>query len=285
MILADQSKGIQHFSSLLELLLQNIEETFTREPAGGVDASANPNVLHNKKINAFEESDNKTMHDTEGWKSLETSMKIMQCIIEAIGNHLFAFQVERVIHIVSQGVNHINRFVREISYFVIKAIFEASKDIFQHEKPLEEKEGEQISTDEKELEAKNKNATKFVEFCEQLVPIVAQGLSDNWSQVRYASSQAVRCFYDIIKSRSDLREKYDPLLLPRMCLNRYYVAEGVKIFSNETWKNVFGDQGKHLVLRYAKEISSFYIAQSKADNHAVREAACHCISELCTKVA
>ena len=70
-----------------------------------------------------------------------------------------------------------------------------------------------------------------------------------------------------------------------MCLNRYYVAEGVKIYSQETWKIVFGDQGKETVAKYAKEVCQFYITQSTADNHAVREAACHCISELCTKVA
>ena len=29
----------------------------------------------------------------------------------------------------------------------------------------------------------------------------------------------------------------------------------------------------------------YYIQQGQADNHAVREAACHCISELCEKVA
>ena len=57
------------------MLLSNIEETFTREPEGGKDASSV--VVHDKKINAFEESNFKTMHDTEGWKSLETSMRIM----------------------------------------------------------------------------------------------------------------------------------------------------------------------------------------------------------------
>ena len=70
-----------------------------------------------------------------------------------------------------------------------------------------------------------------------------------------------------------------------MCLNRYYVAEGVKLYSQETWKIVFGDQGRQTVAKYAKEVSEFYISQSQADNHAVREASCHCISELCTKVA
>jgi hypothetical protein len=70
-----------------------------------------------------------------------------------------------------------------------------------------------------------------------------------------------------------------------MCLNRYYVAEGVRNYSLETWKNVVDDKGIELVLQNAKHISEFYISQCLADNHAVREAACHCISEICMKVA
>lgn len=69
-----------------------------------------------------------------------------------------------------------------------------------------------------------------------------------------------------------------------MCLNRYYVAEGVRRYSIETWKQVFGEQGKQVVVKYAASICQYYIKQSQADNHAVREAACHCIGELCTKV-
>lgn len=48
---------------------------------------------------------------------------------------------------------------------------------------------------------------------------------------------------------------------------------------------MFGEGGRQLVCTYASAICEYYILQSKADNHAVREAACHCISELCTKVA
>lgn len=44
-----------------------------------------------------------------------------------------------------------------------------------------------------------------------------------------------------------LREKYDEGLVPRMCLNRYYVAEGVRIYSQETWKICFGESGRELV--------------------------------------
>jgi len=66
---------------LKDLLLKNINETFEREPKGGSDAST--------KIIKPEENSGKTMHDTEGWKSLETSMRILQNIVEAIGNNLY----------------------------------------------------------------------------------------------------------------------------------------------------------------------------------------------------
>jgi hypothetical protein len=73
-------------------------------------------------------------------------------------------------------------------------------------------------------------------------------------------------------------------MVPCMCLNRYYVAEGVRVYSIETWRQVFGDKGKEIVCRYAEPICKYYIMQSEADNHAVREAACACIAEICTKV-
>ena len=88
---------------------------------------------------------------------------------------------------------------------------------------------------------------------------MARGLADNWSQVRYAASQALRSFYTIVKDVETLKGKYDALLLPRMCLNRYYVAEGVKIYSNETWRMVHGTNGKKMVCKYVKEVCNFYI--------------------------
>jgi len=69
------------------------------------------------------------MHDTEGWKSLETSMRTLQNIIEAIGVKLYDFDLNRILQCIIQGVDHINRFVREISYFVINAIFQTSAKI------------------------------------------------------------------------------------------------------------------------------------------------------------
>ena len=230
MISHHPEKGAQHFDKLKEMLLNDIEATFEREPEGGVDASADPSVvLKGKKlINAGDGG--KTQHDTEGWKSLETSMRILQNIIEAMGVSLYDFALDRILQCIIKGVDHINRFVREISYFVINAIFLTSAKI------MAEKSEEDQAAQEK--------VDKFLSFCDDLVPIVAKGLGDNWSQVRYAASQAVRAFYEIAKQDEALKERFGPLLVPRMCLNRYYVAEGVKIYSNETWRLVHGDQGR-----------------------------------------
>ena len=66
--------------------------------------------------------------------------------------------------------------------------------------------------------------------------------------------------------------------------HRYYVAEGVRLYSQESWRIVTDNRGVELVGQYIKNVVDFYISQSQAANHAVREAACSCIAELGTKV-
>ena len=73
------------------------------------------------------------MHDSEGWKSLETSMRNLQNLIEAIGTHLYAFDLNVILEVIERAIAHLNRFVREISYFVINAILETSIGIEQSE--------------------------------------------------------------------------------------------------------------------------------------------------------
>ena len=86
------------------------------------------------------------------------------------------------------------------------------------------------------------------------------------------------------------------------------MAEGVRLYCQETWKLVTEMKGVQLVEKYITHVShtmlhccsftsisklceihalqvvEFYISQSEAANHAVREAACACIAELGTKV-
>ena len=77
---------------------------------------------------------------------------------------------------------------------------------------------------------------RFKQFCDKLVPLVAQGLADNWSQVRYASSLCARSFYRAAGGDSEVLGQYNGQLVPKMCLNRYYVAEGVRVYNNDTWR-------------------------------------------------
>lgn len=69
------------------------------------------------------------MHDSEGWKSLETSMRNLQNLIEGIGTHVYSFDLQKILKVIGQAIAHLNRFVREIAYFVVNAIFVASAGV------------------------------------------------------------------------------------------------------------------------------------------------------------
>ncbi|XP_064381824.1 uncharacterized protein LOC135330778 [Halichondria panicea] len=63
----------------------------------------------------------------------------------------------------------------------------------------------------------------------------------------------------------------------------YYVADGVRLYSQETWRVVTQTRGVQLVEQHIDKVVDFYISQSQASNHAVREAACICTAELGTQ--
>ena len=99
------------------------------------------------------------------------------------------------------------------------------------------------------------------------------------------------------------------------------MAEGVRLYSQETWRLVMGEGGREAVAKCAPQVGAsghcmagrpaprgangpcflanaahqhllscvqvvaYYIEQSKANNHAVREAACACIAELMCKAS
>jgi hypothetical protein len=76
---------MQSFDKLKCMLLDNIESTFVRkeeqkEASGEIKVKPDPN-------------NGKTRQDAEGWKSLETSMRILQGIIEGIGTRLYSFDL------------------------------------------------------------------------------------------------------------------------------------------------------------------------------------------------
>lgn len=204
-------------------------------------------------------------HDTAGWKSLETWMKCLQSIIDGLGHNFNQFVDQDLLDLVFRALTHTNRFVRETGYYVCASLVACGLVMDGSDVPLLEED----------------NA--ILRYGHQFAKYLGKGMADNWSQVRLASSVATRKFLQSLPS-DEARQKFYPVLLPRMCLNRYYVAEGVRIYSQDTWKMVTASLGKKFVEAYIAEVVDYYIEATGADNHAVREAACACIAELGKKV-
>ncbi|XP_064405972.1 uncharacterized protein LOC135351009 [Halichondria panicea] len=193
-------------------------------------------------------------HDTAGWKALETYMLALKHAVRGCGPSFQPFITSELLELIFTTLEHTNRFVRETAFKLIAAIVKVP-DL-----------------------SPSTTATHWPMVAQAL----ASGLADNWSQVRMSASVATREF--LVHLPPEERQPHLPTLLPAMCLNRYYVAEGVRIYSQETWRVVTQTRGVQLVEQHIDKVVDFYISQSQAANHAVREAACICTAELGTKV-
>ena len=191
------------------------------------------------------------VHDTEGFRCLETSMKILQNVLGGNGPRFSPHKDSELIGIVQRSLHHTNRYVRETGYFVCKDLF-----AFATPENLEREVGPKLG------------------------PELAFGLDDNWSEVRFAASVALR---ELFMKGDAFKARHYEVLVPRMLLNRYYAAQGVKTFSLDTWRLVIGEQGRQLVAQYIDKIVEYYISQIDSDNFGVREAAIHCMGELATR--
>jgi hypothetical protein len=80
--------------------------------------------------------------------------------------------------------------------------------------------------------------------------------------VRLAASIAVRSLLAALPEASH-REQYYSALLPPMCLNRYFVAEGVKCYSQDTWELCMQGNGPTAVARHIEAIVAFYVATAE----------------------
>eukprot|EP00571_Detonula_confervacea_P013737 CAMPEP_0172298416 /NCGR_PEP_ID=MMETSP1058-20130122/1086_1 /TAXON_ID=83371 /ORGANISM="Detonula confervacea, Strain CCMP 353" /LENGTH=881 /DNA_ID=CAMNT_0013007691 /DNA_START=25 /DNA_END=2670 /DNA_ORIENTATION=- len=271
------------------------------------------------------------LDDTTGWRALETNLHALASYIDGcVGRagsdgYRGGSYIEEEIRLFKPSkedgdfdnwflsglqhccVVHVNRHVRAASAAVlgvlVKACMRSSRDASSHRNLL-------VETD---------SAFRLV-----LKETLRGTLEDNWSQVRMAGSVLGRRFVLALlkihsnnNSESEEDDEDDdeeltvfesaagdlvPMLLPRMCLNRFYLAQGVKLYSQETWKLVFGiahansEEGLHssgdqkggggmgAVARSAAPLCRFYSKMCDADNHAVREAACQGVAELAQKV-
>ncbi|KAG1695132.1 hypothetical protein DVH05_020774 [Phytophthora capsici] len=203
------------------------------------------------------------LDDVSGWKALESSLCALKYVIKGSGVSFlqekddgegeFLYLTPQILELVAtKSCFHINRHVRVVGLDTITVLSDIAPVGFldSHEK---------VST--------------------VLNKCIKRGMEDNWCQVRYAASISARTF--LMKLQEQGRAAYLPILLPRLCLNRYYIAERVQKYSQESWRMIVGTQGRELVAKYANEIVDYYVEMT---SHCVRESACQCIAELGTKV-
>ncbi|XP_039282268.1 uncharacterized protein LOC111049982 isoform X2 [Nilaparvata lugens] len=203
--------------------------------------------------------------ENSGWKNLETSLVCLQSMILGCGDNFYSFIDNDLVSLIFQTLIHNNRFVQETGFYLCSSLFRCASNRASEESECDSSESPVLT------------------FGRKISEHLALGLADNWSQVKLAASHATRYFLASLPN-DKIREVFYPELLPRICLNRYYIAEGVRIYSQETWRQVTGECGQELVERYMACFVQCYLEAAACDNQAVREAACSCIAELACKV-
>jgi len=293
-------QGTSVYASIQRFLLDSIEANFVREGFGtegteadqGYDSDVeradtrararpesptlpsprsssplplSPSSKANKKATSL-------MIESEGWRSLEGSMKALQHIMQGCGPPFSGFVTDELLNLVYRSSLHSSRFVREIGFQTCASIAQVC------------------------------DAQTLVGISSDFTPRLAAGLSDNWSAVRFAAAIATRAWVERAQSvgheaslpkdlvccctlsDNPIINAFLPSLIPSLCLNRYYVAEGVRLYSADTWRIAVADRGRDYVAALAPEVMTYYTQQSLAANYFVREAACHCMGELGSKI-
>lgn len=209
---------------------------------------------------AYSKSSAGALDDTTGWRSLETNWQALASYIAANGSDYFlqhSVDLELLQACEYSSIAHVNRHVRAAGIAVLEQWIKIAPAPVLQESDLRE----------------------------TTVKVLKDSLADNWSQVRMAASVLCRTFF-LQLQHYDIHnlDKVYAVLVPRMCLNRFYLAQGVKLYSHDTWKLVFPKGGVDIVANCAGAVCRYYIKMCDADNHVVREAACQAVAELATKL-
>lgn len=208
----------------------------------------------------------KMVHETEGWRGLETSLLALSKLFGECGTAVFAAVdnaseidgYDDMMDFVCRARLHPNRFVREAGLKLLTSVILAACELM--------------------------NRTDFLvrDVTRRCLEVISAGLQDNWSQVRFSACVAARASLGGL--RGNQKAEFYDVLLPRMCLNRHYVAEGVRNYSQTSWRTVVGADGRVFLERKLSVFVTFYESQCRADNHAVREAACQSLGEAAIRL-
>ena len=82
----------------------------------------------------------------------------------------------------------------------------------------------------------------------------------------FSAAVATRQFLISLQKYQEKSKDVLSLLLPRLCLNRYYLAEGVRIYSQETWVLTVCQNGKSLVEDKIDNFVKYYIECTQVIN-------------------
>jgi hypothetical protein len=211
------------------------------------------------------------LDDTTGWRALETNWQCLAALVAAMGAayiYEFGLDAQLLEHCQHSAIVHKNRHVRAAAMAVMEQWIVAIVASKQTDPNL----------------AKTLLLEPNSPFRNALIAVLKTGLADNWSQVRMAASVLCRVLCTTLQENDCSLDDLFPSLLPRMCLNRFYLAQGVKLYSHQSWKIVVQGSGIALVAKYLPAVVRYYVQMADADNHVVREAACQAIAELATKL-
>ncbi|KAL5971124.1 hypothetical protein TSMEX_001130 [Taenia solium] len=254
--------GVQVFARFLPRIREGIEENLNRDPLNPAkeqeEAQKELDLVMDTNPN-LSKSSLTLFHDTAGWKNLETWMKCLHFCVCGLGSERFKTCCDPdILTIVFKAVSHTNRFVRETGYDVLGTII-------QNQGCGGSGEG---------------NISDYIRVAQQL----RTGLGDNWSRVRMAALKTTRLLFQVPPPPGQSHQSLYPILLPPLCLSRYYVAEGVKVYSQQTWCEVTGGRGREILTSILEPTLDYFVGESKSENHAVREAACACMAEIGIKL-
>ncbi|KAI2509321.1 HEAT repeat [Fragilaria crotonensis] len=214
----------------------------------------------------YSKSSTGALDDTTGWRALETNWQGLASYVAASDYFAhFTLSPQLLEACEYSCIKHVNRHVRAAGIAVLEQWVTAAKDNYT-DMLLDPSSPLRLS----------------------IVKVLKVTLADNWSQVRMAASVLCRVFFQALLQHP--REEWHtetlyPTLIPRMCLNRFYLAQGVKLYSHDTWLILFEHGGGvDAVAQCAPAICRYYVQMCDADNHAVREAACQAVAELALKL-
>lgn len=194
------------------------------------------------------------MHGSEGYAALETAVKSLLGIIRGCGRNFAQLCTPQILNLVYRCLNHSNRFVRENGFYLCAALSE--------------------SVDKAVLGG---------EIGPIMAPKLVDGLVDEWSQVSRAASVAVRSFMTQLDQH--ILKHFWKGMVPAMCFHRHNPAEGIKVFCQDTWRQIIKTKGRALLATYMTDVVEYYSKQGLNDDSSpLREAACLAIGELATKV-